>query len=102
MVGMVFGSVGTPFSPWQAAQSCAFASIPSCACAGTTAARPSPAPKTTESKRVSMAIFPPDEPEAYHRRVTPQYGYSEFSKGELHAQTDIGTCRRLRSDRRSS
>src|SRR5206468_1416219 len=34
MGGVVLGSAGTPLSPWHAAQSCAFASISSAACAG--------------------------------------------------------------------
>src|SRR6266704_3593043 len=60
MTGMVFGSVGTPLSPWHAAQSCAFASISSAACAGGMAtARPIPIPKIAEEKRVTMTRFLP-------------------------------------------
>src|SRR5260221_11204010 len=58
MTGMVFGSVGVPLSPWHAAQSCAFASISSAACAGgMAAARPIPIPKIAERKRVCMTRF---------------------------------------------
>src|SRR5580704_2664473 len=34
MIGMVFGSIGTPLAPWHAAQVCALASISSAARAG--------------------------------------------------------------------
>src|SRR6267378_2275276 len=60
MTGMVLGSVGTPLSPWHAAQGCAFASISSAACtAGMATARPIPSLKIAEKKRVNMTIFPP-------------------------------------------
>src|SRR5882724_9489142 len=60
MIGMVFGSVGTPFWPWHAAHACAFASISSAAPAGTAAtAKPSPAPKIVEKRRVDIATFLP-------------------------------------------
>src|SRR2546423_977356 len=60
MTGMVFGSAGTPLSPWHAAQSCTFASISSAACAGGMAsARPIPIPKIAEKKRVTMTMFLP-------------------------------------------
>src|SRR6267143_1701193 len=63
MTGMVFGSAGTPLSPWHAAQSCAFVSISSAACAGGMAtARPIPIPKIAEKKRVTMTIFLPSAP----------------------------------------
>src|SRR6267142_723972 len=58
MTGMVLGSVGTPLSPWHAAQGCAFVSISSAACTGGMAARPIPSPKIAEKKRVNMTLFP--------------------------------------------
>src|SRR5216683_7056522 len=63
MTGTVFGSAGMPLSPWHAAQSCAFASISSAACAGGMATtRPIPIPKIAEKKRVTMTIFLPSAP----------------------------------------
>src|SRR5215831_9906838 len=59
MGGMVFGSVGTPLSPWQVAQSCTFASIGAWARTGGAAARPSTTPDTTEKTRMSMTILLP-------------------------------------------
>src|SRR6516165_10116910 len=56
MGGMVLGSVGTPLTPWQAAQSCTLASIESWARAGRVTARPK---KTTEKTRMSMTILLP-------------------------------------------
>src|SRR5271169_5055585 len=60
MIGMVFGSAGTPFWPWQAAQNCAFASISSAAYAGMAViAKPTAAPAIVENRRVSIARFLP-------------------------------------------
>src|SRR5882757_3241548 len=83
MTGMVFGSAGVPLSPWHAAQSCAFASISSAACAGGRATtRPSPAPKTTENTRVNMAICPPSRREVYgnDRSISKQPTVSRISQ----------------------
>src|SRR5436190_351421 len=60
MIGMVFGSMGTPFWPWHAAHACALASMSSAASAGTAVtANPTTAPKITEMRRVNMAAFLP-------------------------------------------
>src|SRR5450631_2998589 len=60
MIGMVLGSVGTPFWPWHAAHTCAFASMSSAAYAGTTVtAKLTPAPKIVEKKRLNIALFLP-------------------------------------------
>src|SRR4051794_2640464 len=60
MIGMVFGSAGAPFWPWQASHICAFASMSSAAYAGTAViAKPIPAPTIVEKRRVNMAGFLP-------------------------------------------
>src|SRR5450631_1305519 len=60
MDGMVFGSVGTPFSPWHAAHSCTFAAMSSAADAGVAVtAKLNPAPKIAENEPLSMAAFLP-------------------------------------------
>src|SRR5260221_14029325 len=61
MTGMVLGSVGTPLSPSHAAQSCAFASTSSAACAsGMASARPIPIFRMAEKQRAD--ISPPGCP----------------------------------------
>src|SRR5580700_12080736 len=56
MIGMVFGSVGTPLAPWQAAQVCALASISSAALAGAaTAAKIPMAPHRVKIRRLLTA-----------------------------------------------
>src|SRR3979490_3360124 len=62
MIGLVFASVGTPFCPWHAAHTCAFASMSSaaCACAGAAAiATPTPAKIVEKKRRVSITAFLP-------------------------------------------
>src|SRR5216683_3448024 len=60
MIGMVFGSVDTPFSPWHPAHTCAFASMSSAACAGIAmTAKLTPAPKIVAMKRLDIAPFLP-------------------------------------------
>src|SRR5580700_3534851 len=56
MIGMVFGSIGTPLAPWQAAQVCALASISSAAKAGAVIAAKIPtAPHRVKIKRLNTA-----------------------------------------------
>src|ERR1700682_5784075 len=56
MIGMVFGSVGTPLAPWQAAQVCALASISSAALEGAAIAAKIPtAPHRVKIKRLITA-----------------------------------------------
>src|SRR5580765_2946747 len=63
MTGVALGSAGMPLSPWHAAQSCTFASIPSWASAGGRAAtRPIPIPKSAKKKRVCMTRSLPLHP----------------------------------------
>src|SRR6516164_6913902 len=60
MIGMVLGSVGTPFWPWHAAHACAFASMSSAAHAGKTAsAKPTPTPKIAEKRPANIVTFLP-------------------------------------------
>src|SRR5215472_14436930 len=48
MIGMVLGSVGTPFAPWQELQTCSLASMSSAALAG----MPSAAAKMSRAGKV--------------------------------------------------
>src|SRR5947207_12731827 len=90
MGGTVLGSAGTPLSPWHAAQSCAFASISSAACAGGTAsARPIPIPKIAEKKRVCMTRFLP-----LPRGAKVWQDRSEEHTSELQSHSDL-VCRLL-------
>src|SRR5436190_20005177 len=93
MGGTVLGSAGTPFCPWHAAQSCAFASISSAACAGGTAsARPIPIPKIAEKKRVCMTRFLP-----LPRGAKVWQDTAQVSSGEPYAsQADVDPCRHRR------
>src|SRR5947209_13230784 len=60
MLGMVFGSVGTPFWPWHAAHACAFASMSSAEYADTAViAKLTPALTIVEKRRVNIATFLP-------------------------------------------
>src|SRR6516165_10241269 len=60
MIGMVLGSVGTPFWPWHTAHACAFASMSSAAHAGKTAsAKPTPTPKIAEKRPANIVTFLP-------------------------------------------
>src|SRR5579864_2718045 len=60
MIGMVFGSEGTPLWPWHVAHFCAFAAMSSAAYAGTAVtAKATPAPKIIEKRRVNIATFLP-------------------------------------------
>src|SRR6266702_617313 len=68
MFGMVLASVGTPFAPWQAEQSCAFPSMSAgvgevpgwvpWACAGAARMAATPAAMMVDTQRDSM-VFPP-------------------------------------------
>src|SRR6516162_5575024 len=69
MIGMVLGSVGTPFWPWHAAHACAFASMSSAAHAGKTAsAKPTPTPKIAEKRPANIVTFLPT-PDGARRAV---------------------------------
>src|SRR5437016_11718713 len=112
MTGMVLGSVGTPLSPWHAAQGCAFVSISSAACTCAMAtARPIPSPKIPEKKRVNMTIFPPlcllhgSDHRVCKQSRSPaatqvwQDAVVFIRRGEHHAsQSDVDTCRHRRRD----
>src|ERR1700688_452410 len=62
MIGIVFGSIGTPLAPWQAAQACALPSISSAAMAGVVMAGAAIAAKipTTPHKFKSRRLITAD------------------------------------------
>src|SRR5436190_1740448 len=100
MIGMVFGSVGTPFAPWHAAHACAFASMSSAACAGRTAsAKLTAAPKIVEKERANIVKFLP--PVTAHSAEQRQK-YSAAAHGEtcdiIQAESGYRIPRRRRND----
>src|SRR5262249_14968901 len=58
MFGTVFGSLGAPFAPWHAAQSCTLASMPSWAFAAPANAAMTPAAIVVQNRRVNIKSSP--------------------------------------------
>src|ERR1043166_1325197 len=83
MIGMVLGSIGTPFWPWQTLQVCVLASMSSAAEAGAAATAKTtvsaiPAPKNGEMRSMNNAGFLP--PPTARGARTPQV-FRQSGKG---------------------
>src|ERR1700728_3281741 len=95
MIGMVLGSVGIPFSPWQAAQICTFVAMSSAAYVGmAVTAKPAAALNIAANKPFRMAAFLHPRDCARFREVSKQSAPGATRPRPIHDGFELNRRRR--------
>src|SRR5580698_6275624 len=98
MIGMVLGSVGAPFWPWHAAQTCAFVAMSSSAKAGTdSSANTAPAMAGRKPLDIHVSLSAPHIRARYYERakqVPRAQGLDTLCRAPRQTRSVLGTLRR--------